>query len=914
MAFNPFHSFRKNSKYIFAALAIICMFTFVLSSGLGQGGDFFDWLGRLLGRTDHRKGAEVAKIFDKPVHEADLAAIRLNRRIANEFMLAAVERAHINAMKQVLNDITNKRVSDDVAKQVDAVVKGKIPPEEGGDARSRAMYNQQILLGLQINQPFFFVNQMKAQLQRIDRTKSPADYQALAEAIQVFQYDIERLSRPRGEYFSTIPIGGPREALLFELFLRKADQMDVPRLNNEDVRNLVNAETNNRVRDADFAVIEQMLRRGYQKVGTDQLMAALADEFRLRIAETSLMGKGGLVLGPRPGYVTPYEFYQFYRDNCTPIKVDLIAVPTQAFVSKVTEAPPESELRALYDQNRTFEADPALERPGFKEPRKMKLEWVAVAPDLPYYVRKLADVNAAVAAVAGPCPPAGLDLAAFGARYNRMADKQRSDWEKWLTNDLHDTSVLNPLTIATLTGHLAAAGPTHAGALPGLASFSNMARAIEVRDRAKVGVQLLLGPMQPLAALPTSPPKGGFAPGALGAAATGVAAYELDRKYRTQEPAPLPLTALASAAAALPSEAALHNLYRAEITKQLRDARLNQLLQADVAKFEARVRELAKGKDGRAAAAKYIAEFIKERGLKHGGSSELDDRFTVAKDPGLKPLIDFDKPRPGDLLPQAEPGRRLIDLFFTRSDSVNTLYQPEWFPTPPTPGVLKADEPYYLVWRSEDKPPRTLSFEQARPRVEAAWRLAKARELAKKAADELAQEAKGLKGNLLALKDFALKKGYSELELGPMAKLQNVHATTVTAAPGLYGPYRVPAALVAHPGPQFADELLALRDKPLGDTVVVADQPKDHYYVAVLVDREERTAQDFMRVYQMTNVPSKGAIPLMSADPLYQQHALVEARDKAAREVIARLKLEANYSENEEVLKRLEESANRSRE
>ena len=36
MAFNPFHQFRRYNKVIFAILAIICMFTFVLSSGMGR--------------------------------------------------------------------------------------------------------------------------------------------------------------------------------------------------------------------------------------------------------------------------------------------------------------------------------------------------------------------------------------------------------------------------------------------------------------------------------------------------------------------------------------------------------------------------------------------------------------------------------------------------------------------------------------------------------------------------------------------------------------------------------------------------------------------------------------------------------------------------------------------------------------
>ena len=42
MAFNPFHAFRRYKKAAFAVLTIVCMFTFVLSSGIGGKSDFFD--------------------------------------------------------------------------------------------------------------------------------------------------------------------------------------------------------------------------------------------------------------------------------------------------------------------------------------------------------------------------------------------------------------------------------------------------------------------------------------------------------------------------------------------------------------------------------------------------------------------------------------------------------------------------------------------------------------------------------------------------------------------------------------------------------------------------------------------------------------------------------------------------------
>ena len=83
MAFNPFHGFRKHSKVIFAILTIICMITFILSSGLGRG-DFFDWLVGLVGAG--RKGEVYTTLYGSKVYQRDLQERRNHREIANELM------------------------------------------------------------------------------------------------------------------------------------------------------------------------------------------------------------------------------------------------------------------------------------------------------------------------------------------------------------------------------------------------------------------------------------------------------------------------------------------------------------------------------------------------------------------------------------------------------------------------------------------------------------------------------------------------------------------------------------------------------------------------------------------------------------------------------------------------------------
>src|SRR3954451_18969150 len=94
MAFNPFHGFRKHSKVVFAGLAILCMVTFVLSSGMGRG-DFFQQAGEWFG---HRSGGAVATVYGKDYGGQDLDAIRRQRFVAAEYMDAATALARNNLM------------------------------------------------------------------------------------------------------------------------------------------------------------------------------------------------------------------------------------------------------------------------------------------------------------------------------------------------------------------------------------------------------------------------------------------------------------------------------------------------------------------------------------------------------------------------------------------------------------------------------------------------------------------------------------------------------------------------------------------------------------------------------------------------------------------------------------------------
>ena len=108
---------------------------------------------------------------------------------------------------------------------------------------------------------------------------------------------------------------------------------------------------------------------------------------------------------------------------------------------------------------------------------------------------------------------------------------------------------------------------------------------------------------------------------------------------------------------------------------------------------------------------------------------------------------------------------------------------------------------------------------------------------------------------------------------------------------------------VAQPTPDFVDNLLELRNKPLGTTITLHDVPKAKYYVAVSTGKSERTLEQFRDVF------NKATAVGSAKNPLYDQYALSEERRKEYQDALTRLRAEAKVTENEEYFKGLKRDA-----
>ena len=420
------------------------------------------------------------------------------------------------------------------------------------------------------------------------------------------------------------------------------------------------------------------------------------------------------------------------------------------------------------------------------------------------------------------------------------------------------------------------------------------ARGVElIENRTRVGV-LLQGIVAPLAPLP---------PVAFGFPAFSIAV----------QPKPVPEAVFAKDYREQIRKEQIHNLYENDV-KQFRD-KLGEINRDSTALLGTKP-DKAKADKAKAESRKLVDEWVKERGLTLAATAEARDRIALTTDPALKPLNDVAFPDPDgtnslsrkfyDLVDYSEytrKGFRMPETFEVRP------FQPDWFPFRP---FGDDEKPTFLVWMSEELPPtaypnltnaNNLTKGEMAKRVERAWKLDKARVLAKAEADKLADQVRAITKTVATdpsgvdkqLIDLAGQMKVRKFELYRLAKLQHDHGAT-SAGGGGYRPPTIEPLFVRYPTRFFADELLELRNKPLGEVTVLADAPRVKYYVACSVKKFEKPLDTFRDdVFTKTNA--------ISPNPLYVQYALREERNKANREVGLRLRAEAGLELTDEFKK-----------
>jgi hypothetical protein len=258
----------------------------------------------------------------------------------------------------------------------------------------------------------------------------------------------------------------------------------------------------------------------------------------------------------------------------------------------------------------------------------------------------------------------------------------------------------------------------------------------------------------------------------------------------------------------------IERLTNAAVEKRI--AAIYDAVKTDVAKYAESLAlwEVAGDGAGPAPVGPDVKKIAATQGLE-GGTSDLVNATQAFADGGIGGSFEFAVSREFGVRQQ-----RWIDTIF--GSNAQSLQ-------PVTSRDVEGNR--YLSWKTEDQPEFTPSFQSARDDVLRAWRIVEARPLARKAAEEIATEAKAGK----TLEQIAAARGGVEVEkAGPFTWL-----TRGTAPFGSAPELSQPEGL-AMPG----DELMrAVFDLEPGQTAVAFNEPKTVCYAIRLVSLEPDDAQ-----------------------------------------------------------------------
>jgi hypothetical protein len=934
MAYNPFNFFRRNQKTLFAILTVFIMIMFTLSSGLGGGADFFDWLPQWLGRKAGKKGDHLCTIDGRKVYDGQLRELNRQRVMANRFMSLAAQQTILT-----LNGLVSE-------------MSGKLSPE----ARTilQQVSQQEGFLRFFASNPELagqvplLLEQMKASAAQILSLPNARSEDKEAARAKIAALSL-MLSGVGDHYFVNVPNRHSRDLIEFLLWQYKADQLGIY-LSRADIARLIQDEFYGYFRsDVQVRKILQQQMEGFHM---ERCLDAIGEEFRVRLAQAVFLGavnpNQDRLLGGFPAFPIAYELFSFYREQCSPTTMAAIPVPVANYLDQVGPLPAEEELRRLFEQYKNNDYNPTRETPGFKEPRRVRLSYLGVTGEEPYYRRAAEQLltqgelqaklgtalsvpiaggsGVSLVAAFAPALRGELLLEQAYARYARDEQNNllfRYQSPSMSVERLPDAVIVRPATVAVSAAAALGAGAGLSSPGAALSVSLGPALAYELRYRLRAGVPLLLS------LLPTP----GLFPHFIGA----------DAALQLTLPTPPPLATV-----------------RQQLMQQLiRDTARRlafgdspsavpgqaSIVVGDVQKFIDEVRKLSNDgrlrpsqKDKIAEVEKYIQEFASTRGLIVRSNREPRHEWNLEDDPELAPLVLAQR----DSVRQAarsHGGTTYIPFgrsFFwrdpARREPLNTLYLPTYYPEerldPFRRQTSPEASPQWVVWRVEEWPSRTLTYSEARPLVIAEWKRQQARQLAQQQAEQLAAAIRNHPNAQPATLKYLVDDEHIKFAsrftdpaarerirpfliegVAPLSPVANPTAQPlfplIPTIPQPLRPFRIiPSDHIKYPARDMTTAVLERRTQPPQSVFLLHDEPRDHFYVVTILQRDLKSRLEFENALLRApaNDPNRNLV-LNS----YQNHL----REQTTQSVLDLLKRQLRYEETEEQKKKLDESERR---
>lgn len=610
MAFNPFTSFRKYQKFWMATILLVCMITFVLCTGVG--GDLGD---RIINLFRSREGQTYAKLDGRNLSSAELHDLKTQRNIANEFIRRACELslknldAEIQAAKQDLKE-------------------GKVPEEK----------RKELLPEIE------FRTQLRNMLD-------------------------ERLRRRW--YFG---LGGNLDNLIdFKIWVIQADRLGV-NLQRAQVQEMVFDEIFGRFVQfkeggREFAAIYRAVRSTYHNTTEAMIDRALAEEFRVRIAQlafaeanveglTKRVSKEAAFIKNNVKFesrlaLSPHMLWEQFREKRNEFEVALVPVRVEDFLNKAT-APTKGELESTFELYRKKPFDPSLDEPGFEIPPKVKIEYVTADPtsarwlNLAKAALTLQFTPLAHAPIGGPwslvvaygngnLAQKALHQQIYEARLRSPATR-----DNYLMGNLGEADIYSPIAYSlakrhaeapvSLLGTMAMRAASPAAPVLNFTAPLSFLSVAHARDAKELEGGLAAEAQKRAPKYASLVGAGAAAPGWPLALAMSGALGESSLRFLFQEPEEsllfpsyLPLDVV---------EQDIAKVLQRELAEKWVSKRMNELAEK-LKKYQA-----AGGEAKRKNLDIVINDFVNTYGLERKETKEFFDRFSIDQAPELKPLLE----------------------------------------------------------------------------------------------------------------------------------------------------------------------------------------------------------------------------------------------------------------------------------
>jgi hypothetical protein len=993
MAFNPFSFFRKYQKVFFGILAIICMLVFVLQFGAGDPfGRAMSWFG-----ASRNKGAHVATVYGQRVNEGQLGDLQYDRQIATEFLFELLYGNHLRvttqertrfgpprlvpagwqniekipgslgvAAKAVLANVRDRgdrfstpmdqaeraQIESRIRRDLDKLRNELVFARSGADNKSEYLALETSARGA-LDDLLLYV-QYEAYI-----LGTGSNFADLYTGATFFDPTLPPLGgfRNRGTN-RTYYLGGGRTTEDLLDFLVWKHQADVLGISLTESAVLRLAFTNTGIKAgtqsesfANDKTVDLFLKRRASgeargNITAAKLLAAVREEFRVALARETLTGRPApgtfpalalSLLPTTPAQASTAEAFEGFRRLTATAKVGLLEIPVDAFLTQVEQKklePTEAQLQDLFDKYKNDEPAPERSRPGFKEPRRVKVQYLHITGESPFIqeqARRIRNVSEALLPVGAALGAGTLNSNAIAAaaavtapqrdfpalrEYERYKEQPTNTLEGWAnrknpwdpvheTLPVRDTSWVRNGPLASLFGNLGAALPAQGSLANSLVAYRGLVQAYEEGDlnwqTRKLLPAIVEGQISRV--LSAHLLHGGMNPALIGAIYPTVTATML--RHPTEFLEPLPFAAL------LP-------LFRDQEQDALKTRVRADLLQDAYEEIRKQRGKLE------ADAGPALEKYLKEKNLtpflhttpyaqdyyefrKEPTLQELRGLLDRAIEPGMPRVPDGGASRSASMAFSSngtyDPLRWSPRLNFQQMENLVREMQAQNMPAAQIQALIEsfhtqslADPGAILFWRTEDRASNVpTSLDQfvwlqdkrvkVREKVIPEWKLIQAKRLAEDYAAKVRDEAKKLKGtqNIDATVQWLRdQKPGTFKELPELCRLFAEKSTAPTDP--VYHPFRIPSNIIEYPRAETVEKLMdSLKD--IGDVALVADLPIRNWYVALCESRNEPRIGTFL------NLDGSGSRSL--SDRFYTEFIVPQEEKSYEEKILKRLRYEA---------------------